>query len=110
MLIFFKSLKQTSDIKSIKDLQNFVAKIEYELPNQHLYEFSGNLTKENDQPIPINPDQILLRGSQLRNTKWIYGIVLYTGHETKLMKNSNSPPLKRSHLEKITNDQVMSKL
>ena len=36
-------------------------------------------------PIPLGADQILLRGSQLRNTAWIYGIVIYSGHETKLM-------------------------
>ena len=27
--------------------------------------------------------QLLLRGSRLRNTKWIVGVVLYTGVETK---------------------------
>lgn len=104
--LIFKSLKQTSEIKKIDDLKDFVAEVEYELPNQHLYEFSGKLTIENDRTVPINPDQILLRGSQLRNTRWIYGVVLYTGHETKLMKNSTSPPLKRSQIEKMTNDQV----
>jgi hypothetical protein len=23
--------------------------------------------------VPLNPDQLLLRGAQLRNTQWIYG-------------------------------------
>jgi magnesium-transporting ATPase (P-type) len=36
----------------------------------------------------IDANQILLRGSQLRNTKWIIGLVIYTGHDTKLMKVS----------------------
>ena len=36
-------------------------------------------------PIPLGTDQILLRGSQLKNTIWIYGIVIYSGHDTKLM-------------------------
>ena len=34
----------------------------------------------------LGPDQILLRGAQLRNTQWIHGIVVYTGHDTKLMQ------------------------
>lgn len=38
--------------------------------------------------IPLGLDQMLLRGSMLRNTNYIYGVVIYTGHETKLMKNS----------------------
>ena len=36
----------------------------------------------------------------------ILGIVVYTGHETKLMLNSTSAPLKRSTVEKIVNKQV----
>lgn len=38
--------------------------------------------------IPLGLDQMLLRGAMLRNTSWIHGVVIYTGHETKLMKNS----------------------
>lgn len=40
----------------------------------------------NYSEIPVGPDQILLRGSLLQNTKWVYGVVIYTGHETKIMK------------------------
>lgn len=38
--------------------------------------------------IPLTLDQMLLRGALLRNTAWVHGVVVYTGHETKLMKNS----------------------
>ena len=46
--------------------------------------FSNTLSKSNSES-PIGPDQILLRGSLLKNTKWVYGVVIYTGQETKLM-------------------------
>lgn len=47
--------------------------------------------------VPLSPDQVLLRGAKLQNTNWVFGLVIYTGHETKLMKNSaTSAPLKRS--------------
>jgi phospholipid-transporting ATPase len=60
--------------------------IECELPNRNLYEFAGILKLNNVAfPIPLGSDQILLRGSQLKNTAWVYGLVIYTGHETKLM-------------------------
>lgn len=36
--------------------------------------------------VPLGPDQLLLRGAQLRNTQWVHGIVVYTGHDTKLMQ------------------------
>uniref|UniRef100_A0A8C9F4T8 ATPase phospholipid transporting 8A2 n=1 Tax=Pavo cristatus TaxID=9049 RepID=A0A8C9F4T8_PAVCR len=58
-------------------------------------------------PVPVGPDQILLRGAQLRNTQWVLGIVVYTGFDTKLMQNSTKAPLKRSNVEKVTNVQIL---
>jgi phospholipid-transporting ATPase len=67
----------------LKELQGTV---ECELPNRNLYEFAGTLKLNSvAHPIPLGSDQILLRGSQLKNTAWIYGIVIYSGQETKLM-------------------------
>lgn len=43
----------------------------------------------------------------LRNTSWIFGLVIYTGHETKLMRNSTLAPLKRSSVDKLTNIQIL---
>ena len=51
-------------------------------------------------------DQILLRGAQLRNTQWIYGLVIYTGHDSKMLRNATQAPLKRSNMERVTNKQV----
>jgi phospholipid-transporting ATPase len=42
----------------------------------------------------------LLRGSALKNTEWVYGIAVYTGHETKIMKNNTGSPNKKSDVEK----------
>ncbi|EGW04628.1 putative phospholipid-transporting ATPase IB [Cricetulus griseus] len=57
--------------------------------------------------VALGPDQILLRGTQLRNTQWVFGVVVYTGHDTKLMQNSTKAPLKRSNVEKVTNVQIL---
>lgn len=57
--------------------------------------------------LSLGPDQVLLRGSVLRNTRWVFGLVVYTGHETKLMKNSTSAPLKRSSVDKLINKQTL---
>lgn len=60
--------------------------IECENPNEMLYRFEGALFVRN-VVAPLSVDQILLRGSNLRNTDYLYGLVVFTGHETKIMKN-----------------------
>ena len=46
---------------------------------------------------------MLLKGSSLRNTEFIYGVCVYTGHDTKIMKNSSSSVIKRSKNQKQLN-------
>ena len=38
--------------------------------------------------VQLEIDNILLRGSSLRNTDWVFGIAIYTGHQTKVMMKS----------------------
>uniref|UniRef100_A0AAQ5X5R4 Phospholipid-transporting ATPase n=1 Tax=Amphiprion ocellaris TaxID=80972 RepID=A0AAQ5X5R4_AMPOC len=85
-----QGLQMTADIKEIDSL----------IPNRHLYEFVGNIRLDGHR-------WILLRGAQLRNTQWVHGVVVYTGHDTKLMQNSTRPPLKLSNVERITNFQIL---
>lgn len=35
----------------------------------------------------------------LKNTDWVVGIVVFTGDDTKIRRNSRDPPFKRSSLE-----------
>uniref|UniRef100_A0A672UBM9 Phospholipid-transporting ATPase n=1 Tax=Strigops habroptila TaxID=2489341 RepID=A0A672UBM9_STRHB len=102
-----QGLPLTSDIKDIESLMSLSGRIECESPNRHLYDFVGNIRLDGHGTIPLGADQILLRGAQLRNTQWVHGIVVYTGHDTKLMQNSTSPPLKMSNVERITNIQIL---
>ncbi|XP_036424324.1 phospholipid-transporting ATPase IA isoform X5 [Colossoma macropomum] len=102
-----QGLQITSEIKDIDSLMRLSGRMECESPNRHLYEFVGNIRLEGHSTVPLGPDQILLRGAQLRNTQWVHGIVVYTGHDTKLMQNSTRPPLKLSNVERITNFQIL---
>ncbi len=36
----------------------------------------------------LSNNNFILRGCSLRNTKYVYGVVSYTGHSTKIMLNS----------------------
>ncbi|XP_043547913.1 phospholipid-transporting ATPase IB isoform X1 [Chiloscyllium plagiosum] len=102
-----QGLPITANILSVADLVKMAGSLECDGPNRHLYDFTGNLQIGNNGPVPVGPDQILLRGAQLRNTQWIQGLVVYTGHDTKLVQNSTKAPLKRSNVEKVTNIQIL---
>ncbi|XP_007495297.2 phospholipid-transporting ATPase IB isoform X1 [Monodelphis domestica] len=102
-----QGLPQTAKLTSREQLIKVSGRIECEGPNRHLYDFIGNLYLDGNSSVSIGPDQILLRGAQLRNTQWAFGLVVYTGHETKLMQNSTKAPLKRSNVEKVTNVQIL---
>lgn len=83
--------------------------VECENPNDMLYRFEGTMGLGGDKKgalVPLGPDQILLRGSSMRNTETAYGLVVFTGHETKIMKNSVKSRAKFSKLELSTNNYI----
>lgn len=80
------------------ELKHFHASVKCEQPNPSIYSFRGNL-KWKDKTVQLSPGQILLRGSKLRSTQFVYGSVLFTGYETKIMMNTTEPPSKRSTVE-----------
>lgn len=71
-------------------------------PNELLYNFEGSLSLESGDTIPLDASMQLLRGASLRNTDYIYGLVVYTGHESKIMKNSAKSRIKHSKIETRT--------
>lgn len=76
--------------------------IRYERPNQYLDKFSGSV-EMNNKLIPLESKNLLLRGCTLKNVKYVYGIVLYNGHDSKIMLNSVKAKPKKSHLEVAMN-------
>ncbi|KAG6857725.1 hypothetical protein H0H87_004141 [Tephrocybe sp. NHM501043] len=82
-----------------------------EQPNNSLYTYEGTLdllTPEGmPKQVPLGPDQMLLRGAQIRNTPWVYGLTVFTGHETKLMRNATAAPIKRTAVERQVNVQIV---
>jgi len=79
-----------------------------EAPNNSLYTFDGTLHLEGRPPVPVGPDQVLLRGAQLRNAPWVFGLVLFTGHDTKLLRNATKTPIKRTRVDKQVNSLILS--
>ncbi|KAL8159151.1 hypothetical protein V2J09_000688 [Rumex salicifolius] len=95
------ALEVTSNLHEEASFQHFKAVIKCEAPNENLYSFVGTLECDHGKKLyPLSLQQLLLRGSKLRNTGCVYGVVVFSGHDTKVMQNSIVPPSKRSKIEK----------
>jgi phospholipid-transporting ATPase len=101
-----QSLPETKDLVTAAQLSQLKGTVKSELPNNSLYTFDATMIIKGNQ-YPLSPDQLLLRGSQLRNTDWIVGLACFTGHETKLVMNSTSTPVKKTKIDLMVNDQII---
>ncbi|XP_014508821.1 phospholipid-transporting ATPase 3 [Vigna radiata var. radiata] len=102
-----KALEKTWDYVTPEKASEFKGEIQCEQPNNSLYTFTGNLITQK-QTLPLSPNQILLRGCSLRNTEYIVGVVIFTGHETKVMMNTMNVPSKRSTLERKLDKLILT--
>ncbi|GIQ83656.1 P-type ATPase, subfamily IV, partial [Kipferlia bialata] len=57
--------------------------------------------------VPVGLGNMLLRGTRLCNTDVAYGLVVYTGHQTKVYMNTAKQPSKTSFLEARMNKMVI---
>ncbi|KAK4777885.1 hypothetical protein SAY87_018072 [Trapa incisa] len=104
-----KALERTWDYSTAEKAVEFKGEVQCEQPNNSLYTFTGNLNFLN-QTLPLSPNQLLLRGCSLRNTDFIVGSVIFTGHETKVMMNAMNVPSKRSTLERKLDKLILALL
>ena len=109
-----KNLKPKSAPKETGNLYNhnkqifrLEGKVSCMPPNPMLSSFDGTLTIFGNQKVILSSKQLLLRGSRLKNTEWVIGIVAYTGLDTKIMKNSESSKNKQSQVEKLANSLIL---
>jgi len=91
----------TRTLNSIKG-----AMIKCELPNNRLRVFKGNMDM-GGKLSSLSAAQLLLRGAQLRQTRWAIGTIVFSGYDTKVVRNSSRAPSKRSNIELRTNDFIV---
>lgn len=78
-----------------------------ESPNKHLSRFDGTFVAEGGEKLPLGPNNVVLRGTMLRNTSWALGVAVYTGRQTKIQQNAAQPPFKMSRLGKIVDRTLL---
>ncbi|KAH8922693.1 aminophospholipid-transporting P-type ATPase [Atractiella rhizophila] len=101
----------TADLTSPAQVARLQGHLRSEQPNNSLYTYEGTMVLQTSslttKDVPVDPTQLLLRGAQLRNTQWMYGLVVFTGHETKLFRNATATPIKKTNVEKLVNKQIL---
>ncbi len=80
--------------------------LDSEGPNVHINHYNGKVTT-NEQTMNAGTKNFVLRSCSLRNTKWLIGLCVYTGHDTKVMLNSTKARSKKSTLEKNMQKQFL---
>lgn len=98
------SLAHMNNAKECADKRNKF-QINCDRPDTDMYRLNANVTL-NDYTSPVDLSMTLLRGTVLKNTRWVIGVVLFTGLDTKIIMNSGGTPSKRSKVERQMNPQV----
>ncbi|KAH9460825.1 hypothetical protein MJO29_009800 [Puccinia striiformis f. sp. tritici] len=120
-------LRSAHDCANSKHRKNrFV--VENEVPDANMFAYSAAIvfpdldvdqalaheqTKDGHQAghrVPVDMNSVLLRGTVVRNTEWVIGLIVFTGPDTKIMMNSSGTRSKRSKVERQMNPMVFINL
>lgn len=115
------ALRCGRNLKHARDCERAEFRIESEGPQANLYKYNGAIKWMQALPgypedeleelvEPITIDNMLLRGCNLRNTDWVLGVVVFTGHDTKIMRNAGETPNKRPRIAREMNYNVICNL
>ncbi|KAK3903448.1 hypothetical protein C8A05DRAFT_43319 [Staphylotrichum tortipilum] len=105
-------------LKHARDCERAQFVIESEAPQPNLYKYNAAIkwaqsvpwdpkAEPHEMSEPISIDNMLLRGCNLRNTEWALGVVVFTGHDTKIMMNAGITPSKRARIARELNFNVI---
>lgn len=76
-----------------------------------MYKFKGSLLVESGGRVGpkefVSYENFVERGCSLQNTEWVIGVVVYSGHDTKIMMNSIDGRMKNSRIEHQMNRQII---
>jgi phospholipid-translocating ATPase len=99
-------------VRHARDCEKAECWIESEGPQANLYGYTAVIKwhdqhSQRDMAEPIGINNLLPRGSSVKNTDWVLGVVVFTGSETKIMLNSGITPSKRAKISKDLNWNVI---
>jgi len=85
-----------------------VGEVVCESPNNAVGHFHGALLWSG-QSYALDIGHLLLRGCTVRNTCWCYGLVVFAGRDSKLLKNDTAlqSSIKQGHLDRMIDQLVI---
>lgn len=93
---------------TLHGLKECDAEVVSEDPNRNLYDYNGRVVV-GGKSIPLTLNEVIFRGSVLRNTGFAICLVINTGEECKIRMNANHhPKAKKPHLERYANQVVLT--
>ena len=108
------ALKETKGLKQPSELSNFKGVVVCQSPDQPGFELLDKFDSQmrlagagSQQPLSLSADNLMLQATKLRNTDYVYALVVYTGNETKFGKNKRAPPSKFTQTDALINDFSM---
>ena len=77
-------------------------------PNENLNMWNGQILEYDREEVHCDIDNIVLKGCVLKNTEYICGIIVYSGKNTKIMKNAKNVKSKSSRVLHVMNKFLYS--
>ena len=101
------SVLGATQAEQLANVAKLRARVECEQPNAATNKFTGMLYVDGGEPTPLSVSNMMMRGSSLRNTEYILGLVINTGVDTKVMQGTRKPPLKMSSIDSLLNPVLL---
>lgn len=97
-----------AECSSIEAISKTTAEFVIEDPNPQLFSFEGHISIDG-KAVPLTLNEVVYRGSIIRNTVNVVGLVVNTGEECKVRMNANQHPrAKKPALEAVVNRIVIT--
>ncbi|SBS91923.1 guanylyl cyclase, putative [Plasmodium ovale curtisi] len=97
-------VNETRNETSIYGICNIKGRVICEKPNSNMESFNGSLKLDaHPRATSLSINNVVFKGSYIKNTDYIFGVIIYTGTDTKIMKNILRSTYKSGYVNKELN-------
>ncbi|NXG62140.1 AT8B3 ATPase, partial [Hemiprocne comata] len=94
------------ELVSEESMAAFDGRVTCEEPTSRMHSFTGTLEWQG-QAHTLDTNRLLLRGCRVRNTHLCYGLVIYAGFDSKIMRNCGKIKRKKTKLDRMMDRLVI---